>query len=1265
MPEPASLLSVIALGKAALSDAAKEFVKNWLADAIRVPRVIEKTAFVFSTKLPGTKEALQLWVQTDAFRSAMELVAGGALPEQVAAVDDFLGVTGVGFGSVSRDVVRDMLAAFYGAIREDLVSSRQGLVLVDNRLAQALSRLDELRLSLAEPQYPGAATDAERVAANLLTQVAQKQGWGAGLGFGTELYVNLEPPPPVENRAKRTATVDSVRSTLQSKAWYAMYGGSSSGKTQLAILIGEAFAGPIVWIRLVVPPSAATLILETALAKLATRQLGQSTRQWCESACLSLGSCGVIVLDDLPRTMGGSALDEFVIGLCAACARTGVRLVTTSSGPVAGAIRAAVAGQMHEESVPDFSDEDIRQLFRAHGAPEAFLASTWFGFVHYGAARRHPLLLVEAARYLQDRRWATDEKTLDDLLQGTFASALDLPTVEWVLQTVPRETTREFLYRLKVIGWPFGIEEIQLISAVPPAVSMPLEHLASVVGRWVQRISDREYVLSPLLSRLPGENLPHELRQAIHLTLARGILDKRQIGPQQAAQALGHFVAGGDLEGAAFVLLVAWHGMLGMTELRDPFALTAVWSGLPLPTEIPLQRGIYLRALQVILRRRLGVDWQYERADLEHLLTKGESDESCQFAILGAGASLATYLGDLEPELAIRLLCRSVRASRQIEPPAPSGLELGLHEGLLTLLWMVAAWIRNEAQYLEWFATVRELRPDEIRQWVTIAFADQASEIVGGGMWTRTADLPDSERNWPGVQERLEQLKVWAQSAGVPSLAASALRGQIIVAAEYQRDLSKAEDIALAGMETYSDSPKWQFSIADAVARQHHYFGDPADALRWCDTALALQEAVDPAAVVALLTMAGVAAARVNFDSARRYLEQGVAAAASDRVKALPRITVQGELGILLWNVGRGSEAYGLWSAAGRELIVARKNTKEWKTLFRLFGNCTGYYLSGTRGVTVGDAEVTAPFSGILLRQVDRIDELYMPEQDWLLPVQMALLAESVGAFEEAVAWARAAVIGGGALALGARSLLAGILVADDLAQHRYEEVIHATDLGDLDEAAYAADPELDDDSRAQRLARAAARLNLIALTIHLAVIRLHDRPSAETLAATAAQLSRECAARHGSRLWSGMAEVFDALRTGAASWRELWGKSAAAQQQGNSALQVAYAVAAIAAASPAAAVQIQFQVVPWVERLFSPTLYRETVAKFITEYWLWALDYYPMSFGMVSSTRKAVSDAQALDDKARVHAIMRAAAFSLGVQVPVEVQRWLDGSTQ
>lgn len=115
MPDPLSLSAIPGLLQAVLSDAAKESVKAWLADAVRVKRAIRKTAFTFSTKLYRAEDALSIWVDTDAFRLAMEdLVAGRALPENLAAVDQFLEVTGLGFGSASRDVCVICLRHFTG-----------------------------------------------------------------------------------------------------------------------------------------------------------------------------------------------------------------------------------------------------------------------------------------------------------------------------------------------------------------------------------------------------------------------------------------------------------------------------------------------------------------------------------------------------------------------------------------------------------------------------------------------------------------------------------------------------------------------------------------------------------------------------------------------------------------------------------------------------------------------------------------------------------------------------------------------------------------------------------------------------------------------------------------------------------------------------------------------------------------------------------------------------------------------------------------------
>jgi hypothetical protein len=966
------------------------------------------------------------------------------------------------------------------------------------------------------------------------------------------------------------------------------------------------------------------------------------------------------MLDDLPCPLVDCALAELLAAVCAACVHTGVRL--TSSGPVSAGTRAAAGSRVCEEAVPSFHNDDIRDLFRSYGAPESFLASRWFGFVH-STAKQHPVLLVETARYLQSRGWATDDRSFDDLVRGTFASALDLPTLDRIQQTVPQATTREFLYRLKVIGWPFGIEEVQRISAVPPPVTFPLEHLAAVAGLWVQQDGDGEYVVSPLLARLADENLPKELQQAIHLTLAQGILQKRRLGPLQASQAITHFVSAGDPDSGASVLLVAWHGMLGMSEVRDPFTLTSIWADMPLPALITLQKRIYLRAHQVILRRRLGRNERYEMADLERLMTEGESYDECQLVIAGVGAMLATYLGDNDPALAIRSLARSIRASRRVAPDIVLDPELALHTGLLTMLWAIPTWIKRDEDYEHWFAVVCDLTPDELRQWCTIPLAGQASEIVCNGVWTRTADRPASERNWDSVRKRLEQLQAWARLAGVPSLVTSALRSQIIVLAEYQQHLPEADTLAQWGMEESYGSPQSRFLIADSIARQHYYFGEAADAIRWFVAAFANQEAAEPSARVSSLTLAGVAAHQLNLDTARRYLEQGVAAAKTEGVGALLRVTVLGELGILLWNAGQRREAYTTWSGAVQELLAARKDTGEWKTLFQLIGNCTGYFLSGFRGGPVADAELIVPFNGILLRAIKDIDQLYKPEQDWLLPMQMALLAESIGAYDEALTWAKRISVGSGTLGAAAPALLRGLVMADEISGHRCAEVIQAADLGDFDEISETLDSvPLDDERRAQRLARFSARLNLVALAIEIARVGLQDGAAGKALAHTAAELCRDRAVqRAGSRMWLGAVEVFESLEHRGASWCELWDKATAAREQGNTALQVMYSVAASTVATPREAAQIQLQNLPWLEQVFSPALYHVTVARFVPQYWLWALDQSPMNFGVLIRTRRAVADAQGLGDKPRVHSTLRTVVFSLAVRVPDYIQSWLD----
>jgi hypothetical protein len=200
------------VGKAAFLDAAKQHFKVFLADRLRVERAIQKTATAFSTQLPGAREALEIWVKTDAFCAAtVSLLDGGLLPEQVANPDEFLASTGLGFGVASPEIVRGLLAVFFRNIREDLLSSQQGLVLLDNRMAELQKQFHDLRTDLAAKTAPNISqVSVQLTSAEFLNEIAKTQGWGAGLGYGAEVHVNLELPPAVQNLATRRAAVQTI-----------------------------------------------------------------------------------------------------------------------------------------------------------------------------------------------------------------------------------------------------------------------------------------------------------------------------------------------------------------------------------------------------------------------------------------------------------------------------------------------------------------------------------------------------------------------------------------------------------------------------------------------------------------------------------------------------------------------------------------------------------------------------------------------------------------------------------------------------------------------------------------------------------------------------------------------------------------------------------------------------------------------------------------------------------------------------------------------
>lgn len=1261
MPDAGFLKAVLELAKAGLSEAAKERLKEFLHEKAVVPAAIRKTVSSFSTQLPGLDAALRIWVTTETFASGLlNLCASNTLPENVTRPDDFVRATGLTFGTADLKVVAKMLHYFYTEVRTGALSTGQGLLLIDNTGLEVLRQLDRLRREVNESLRTSAyITNSAGYSSTLVQSLAGKEGWSSGINFAPDLPINIDLPPQVDKLVSRPQTVQYVIALLSKHVCYAMSGGSGSGKTQLAILVAGSFTGRKIWIRLGPDVATACLTLELALSKVLPREATLNSKRWCELVVQQLPPSSLFVLDDCPRTNGATGFDEMLVALCAACSRSAARIIAVGADLVPYTLRQALGSLVISEPVPEFSESEALDLLRQYGATETFLASAWAKLVQL-AARRHPVLLVQAAVYLRERNWAADNSVLEELLNGTFAGELDSSTVNRISETVPDASTRELLYRVKLIGWPFSSKEVQRVSAIPPTITLPMERLHSLVGLWVQRDSDREFVVSPLVSRLDDDNVPEDVQKLIYARLGRGILQQRVLGPIEVSKAVNYFVRAAEFNSAAAVLATAYQALIAEPETADPLGLSAIWAGLPYPAQMELDRRILLRSMQVVIRHRLGKDTRYERTDLERLLKEAEHCEGLHLAIVSAAILVCNTLAEKDPTLAIRVLRRALRAFRAMDK---AELEIDLEEMVLSVLWMAAAWIQTDSDYLAWFSILQELTQSEVERWVALDIAEDASKAAASGIWTRAVDLKTSEPRWAEVTARLRDLEQWAASHGALAMQADAICAQIVIAAEYQTDLPFAQLIADRGISEIA-MPKIRFVIAECMARQHDYFGSVSDALSWYDLALRYSSGVRPTRQVALLMMAGVAAQPLDEQLSHEYLRRGVRLAERGSVDYATGINVRGELAIALWNSGQKRAAYELWRDAAQELLLANKGTERWKGLFMIFGNCSGYFASA--GKAVSDS-MTIPFTGIFMRDQRRVADLYEEEKSSLLPAQLALFAQDVNAFEEATNWACRVPSIDGLLATVARTLMLDMSVGARLRDKEYLKVIESAALSDVEAAREPLSfAELGSKETQRRAEAMTAQLTVIALLIEIVRIALHDRSRAQAIAHEIFEKTNQLGTPGREfDFWTGVADAFHSVASQDTNHAVMSSKAAAAARAQVSSLQVAFSLAAMLSAAPVEALRLQIQLSPWLERLFSPTTYHFTLGRLIPEFWISIVDAYPINFGFPQRTRRSIEEASRADaDRLKVRGVVGAVALSLGLRLPADVQKWLNQVT-
>jgi hypothetical protein len=1095
-----------------------------------------------------------------------------------------------------------------------------------DRLQPVLAQIDE-RVSVLEEEFTQQQRSLRQVELGLssLTQDLDER-----LAFEydpalPQLDMPVLPVPCVSREVPVARLVDS----LGRKTWVALYGEVGRGKTCLVRLIAETIKHPI-WIRLSgMNDTDACRRIDRALIAVSGIRQSVYRQRWLDNVCAGLGRETVLVLHNMPRTTSASPLGQMCIMLARASSGQGVRILSSSPYELPQDIINTLGNDiLLSEEAPHFSEEEIRELFEAYGAPKEFLGRKGFNWIA-ALTRQSPVLLAAAARHLASHDWDLDVRVFDEIVRGVYAQQVNEQTRRWLRETVRDEVDRELLYRLSLKGAAFTEDDLQRVSDVAPAIRLPRERLAGALGLWIRREDANSYATSALLDQLGGADLDFNVRRDVHLTLGEAVLEKRVLAPPDIFEAVHQFQSGQDFDKAGIIFMKALDAIQHDDGIIDDWGVSGLWYSTRLPAEMSLNIRLTVRARQIAVCHRLGKSVDHLVADLDFLLDQAAAENSA--AVVGVAVWVGPGWVRDNPFHANRYLLRALRAAPR--GVLPDGRRLSFPAGatLESLIWISAYGIKSVEELRDWLSTAEQLTHEERCAALESQIVEQGSLFVATSLWLAELGKPEQDRRWDALLPILEELTDRAKDLGFELLWARSLNIRMRILGQYIDDMDAVEVVATEAMALAPDDPTVRFVIQDGIALQLSYANHLDRALPWLRAAIAEQTRAYAFERLPLLLQAARAVGENDDALALRYASEAVELGkASPEISETDLVRALGEQAIALWLTGDLAGSFSPLRDAVTRLLAIEKRGDEWKMVTVLLAHVLGYLANLAKHgrppeAARGGYPYEAPSRGSLLIHRPEVVAHYLEAHNSLLPASLVSFAEGIGKNDEAAKWAlrafdRAREAGDTASMSTVGFLAIGYLMVAE----RFPEALDvARDMGATAAAANAAgvaskahlthgfDPYsvLGDQSGEawQEAERFGSFIGLVPAMFRIATVRLYDdekaRRLADCISAACHELSQSAAS---PKLWDSAAEIFAETFEGEIDSKRLMRKAQSFNDGREIALHTICYIGASLDCSPHQALEIHLAVMPYIQRHFAifRSIYRETVIPFVEGFW-------------------------------------------------------------
>jgi hypothetical protein len=1166
--------------------------------------------------------------------AADPIVAQTILDRLIVFVFKLLSTAGIKrltVGELSEQLTASPLAGPDQAI---LGALRAGLAQVESRLKEVEDRVDRVteNLSVLTKSVSDRFAGQQQIQSIAVRSIA----------------LSLDFPALAQPIISRSEPVRTLVNLLQAKTLINIFGEPGSGKTQLALLLAQQYAGRKVWLNIERghTEEQACIAIDAMLSEVANVQPQLIRQAWYRSAAAQLGTV-LIVIDDVPQTITGGTLARRLRLLLDALSAFGGKLVTVGYYPLPRSLT-DIDG-VSEFNAPRLTEIEIQELLAAYGAPEQLAAS--LVDLIATTTRRLPILVTAIARYLSEQRWEFDWNQFEAMLRGEFAKSARSDAKALIELTVPDSYTRELLYRMTLTIGGFTRATAGRLGDIPPAIPLSREKLDRLVGLWVQPFVGEKLWLSPLIDSSLAAYLPPETQKRVHVLLGAEILSKRVLEPIDVITCVHHLSAADAMNQAALVVIQALL-ILDESKITDDVGISRLWPSGPLPSTIDIDLRLYLRALQIGAQSETGQTNLLMIDEVDQLIVEaGEQSWGAAMATSG----LAIRFCRKYPSLSNRYILPALRGLTAAILPGGNQIPR-TGPGLEGLLWVTAVSASSDADVESWIATVRQLTPSQIEAVSRSELAEDNATILCDGIWLREYRLRDSERDWGRVERMIKKLEELASEKGLSVLEAAAVRTRIMILAEWRHDIEAAVQLAesaLQALEKESD----RFLIIEVTGRQLSYANRPSEAIAWLERARSLPVTGHPLWRRNVLITLAEEVGKTDAHRAVEYTQEALDLSRRQDWSILRIVEASAEHSLALWLAGERNAAFVTLQEAAIGLFRGKSDQAEWTKLFLAFFELATYLSSvALNGTPPPNWQNVTPQVGRFLG-LDNVDVTrFLQEQEDFLRIRMAMFAEGVGDTTAAGSWIDE-VFSVATLpdAQNVTSAFAYLGIGPALQNEDFLKAIH---LG-LKYAAVVPTGNPSSQlggSQADLALRTGLIKGLVPVALKLATLALRGSNVANAVDSTAHTLTIQGYRIVGSAVQDLLADG----KTGA----ELHEHGRAEMARGSYAAGMILILASSMRSSLEQALHSHIWLARQLENAFErvPSLVRHVEVPFFQAFWTQAVAQQGQKFRTSSAyTSRSIADAVNHPDQAGIKQLFRAMAFCLGTDLTEDAKQWVE----